>query len=154
MSPRPRIALFLFAACALLACENRSSGLDSVVRPATLAFYGDQDSVALPDTAFAGQPFTVRVRSYGGGCVSKDQTFSGVSGRSAYIRPFVREPAPGADVACPAILLTFSHDVELVFEETGQATIRVYGLREPERTPYSITRTVHVAPPRPVLHNQ
>jgi len=147
MPSRTHFALLTSAALVLLACDNRSSGLDSVIRPATLSFYGNAENITLPDTAVAGVPTAVRVRSYGGGCVAQDRTVSAVSGRSATIRPFVRELAPGANVACADILLQFSHEVDLVFEQPGQATVRVDGWREPERTPYTITRSVQVVLP-------
>ncbi len=148
MMRRPLTPVLLLAAFALLACENKSSALasdpDTFVRPATLAFYSDPEVISLPDTAIAGIPFTARVRSYGGGCVAQDQTFSGVSGRSAYIRPFVREPVPTRGLACPDILLIYTHEVVLVFNEPGTATVHVYGRREPGDAPITLTRTLHV----------
>lgn len=145
-----RSAPILIAAVALFGCDSSPSAVDTLVRPATLSFYGNLDVISLPDTAVVGVPFTASVRSYGGGCVSKDETRIELSGQSASIRPFVREPAENAHVACPDILYFFAHDLELVFNQPGQATVRVFGIREPERTSYTVTRTLPVVPPRPM----
>ncbi len=137
--------LVVTAVFATTACDQSSGpSTDSVVRPATLIFAGDSAAITVPDSAIAGAPVAVTVRSEGSGCTTMDNTQVDNLPGSAVIRPFVREPAPAGQVACPGIGRIFTHEAQLVFTQVGNATIVVHGLKGSERTEVSVTRSLRV----------
>jgi len=148
MRSRTRMCALL-AACApmLAACSDDAGVLAvTVLRPAAIAFYGDTVVASVPDSARVGVPFLVQVRSFGGGCTAQDQTGIAVVGRRVDVRPLVREPGPASQVACPDILLTFTHSAPVTITEPGIATVVVHGRAEPGATSVSVTRTVRIVP--------
>jgi hypothetical protein len=139
----------LLAACAPLlgSCGDDAGVLAvTVLRPAAIAFYGDTIVATVPDSARVGVPFLVQVRSFGDGCTQQDQMGIAVVGRRVDVRPLVREPGPASQVACPAILLTFTHSAPVTVMEAGTATVIVHGRSEPGASSVSVTRTVRIVP--------
>lgn len=142
-----RIAM---AAAALVAL-GCSSGTEPGAQPGggapdrrvlgTIEHYGDAAVVSVPDTVVAGETFTVRVRTYGGGCVSQGHTEAKVSGTQAMITPFdIRSDAE----VCTQELRFFDHAAELRFEQPGTAEVVVRGVRKPGDEVITIERRVVV----------
>ena len=129
-------ALLLISACSLLLPERSAEE-----QPAVLEHYGDPARVSVPDSARAGEPFTVELASYGGGCVRKGRTDVANEGMTADIRPFDYHNT-ARNVVCTAELSLYRHDVTVRFDRPGTATIRVHGRRMPNGEPVVITRTV------------
>jgi hypothetical protein len=141
-------SIFLLAclAGAALGCSGSptDSG-DSERALGYLEFHGTPVEVTVPATAHAGEPFTVHVVTWGGGCTAKSDTDVSVSGRTADVRPYdvtVSDPA----VVCPEILRSLPHDVTVRFDTPGTATVRVHGRRAPGSATVVLTRTVDVQP--------
>ena len=92
-----------------------------------LSLNDDPPGLTVPDSAPAGAPFTATVYTTGGGCVlqSAGQDVS-VSGLVAEIVPYdlLRRRRQG-ETLCSDVQKFFGRTVELVFTETGAATVRV-----------------------------
>lgn len=135
-------------ATALLAaggCARAVSGVDADPDAAILAFYGEPAVVTVPETATAGQPFTVEIRTYGGGCVAQGTTEVSVSALTAHLRP--RDVRSRTATVCTADLRLYRREAFVRFNEPGRATVRIYGVRQDrdvDREPLVITRTVIV----------
>ena len=94
--------------------------------------------VTLPDTVEAGRAAHVTIRSYGGGCLVRDQerggrTFVNMRGRTAILVPFDRfdlgpRSLAGSTWSCTDQLRWWTRMVPVVFDEPGSATIRVRGI--------------------------
>lgn len=93
--------------------------------------------VMQPDTVEAGRAAHVRIRSYGGGCLVRDQerggrTFIDVRGRTAVLIPFDRfDLGPRSltgNWSCADVLVYWTRVVPVVFDEPGRATIKVRGI--------------------------
>lgn len=138
------------ALVAVVACgDDGGVQPDTIVVPATILSGVNDDgseSVTVPATARVGVPFTVEVRSTGGGCTERDSTGVQVAGLVADVRPFVREPAPGRAPVCPGILKIFSHTAAVTIAQPGTATVRVHGRRDGDGATVTITRSVTVQP--------
>jgi hypothetical protein len=138
------------AAALLMACHD-DGGVqpDTIVLPANIVstfLPGDTLAVVTPNTARVGVPFTVDIRSWGGGCTERDSTTVRVSARTAEVRPLVREPAPSREQACFTIIKQFTHTAAVTFEQAGTATVRVIGRRQDDGRAVTVTRTVTVQP--------
>jgi hypothetical protein len=141
------ITLVTTLCSALTACQDDVGLVPvTVLRPAAIAFYGDTTVVTLPDSARAGQPFVVQVRSFGGGCIQQDQMAVVVTGSRVDLRPLVREPHPAASVVCTADLRLLTHSAPVTIATPGTATVVVHGRVEPGATARQVTRTVRVVP--------
>ncbi|MCY3699124.1 MAG: hypothetical protein OXH46_05725 [Gemmatimonadetes bacterium] len=93
--------------------------------------------VTPPDTVEAGRAAHVRIRTYGGGCLIRDQerggrTFVDLRGRTAVLVPFDRfDLGPRSltgNWSCADVLVYWTRVVPVVFDEPGRATIRVRGI--------------------------
>lgn len=91
----------------------------------TIAFYEEPVTVTVPQTATVGEPFSVTVVTYGGGCTEKGETDVRLEPLRAEIRPYDYNVAPGQ--ACDTALRTFEHTATLSFTEAGEADIVFYG---------------------------
>lgn len=85
---------------------------------------GDPQIQIVPDD----QTVTVRVTTYGNGCYSKGETEAVVEGLEATVTPWDSTVAPRSGVACTEILLSFTHEAVLDFDEAGTARIAVRGM--------------------------
>ena len=93
--------------------------------------------VTPPDTVEVGRAAHVRIRTYGGGCLVRDQdrsgrTFVNVRGRTAVLVPFDRfDLGPRSltgNWSCADLLVYWTRVVPVVFDEPGRATIKVRGI--------------------------
>lgn len=110
-------------------------------RPGVISFYDQPVVATAPDTALAGTPFTVRVRTYGGGCLSEGETDVVVTGSEALVQPL--DIHSGAEV-CTDELRTFDHEATVVVAEVGTARIIFRGAEQPGDAPFSVVREVVV----------
>lgn len=140
-----RVTVCAAAALALTGCAD-DAGLvpQTVIRPASLVFYGDSADVTVPDTVALGLPIAVAARSFGGGCVGLAQVGVVVRGTRIDVHPMVTEPHPAADIVCPAILRLLTHGASVTYNREGPVTIVVHGRRDPDGGTVSFTRTTVV----------
>lgn len=145
--PRHRPAptsLLCLALLVVTACGGDPLGPPEVARPGILAFHGASRNVlSVPDTVTAGEPFDVRVRTYGGGCDRKGETRIDRSAGLAVITPidvFPEDP----DLVCPDVLRRFEHVARVTFRERGTGEVRVRGRRVPPDEEIVRVRTVVV----------
>ena len=109
--------------------------------PGTIEFYGDTGQILAPFEAEPDVPFSVRVRTFGGGCTEKGVTRSEINDLIGELRPFdVTSDAQ----ACPDILRTFTHEATFRFDRPGLATIRIHGRAEPGGEPVVKLRRVRL----------
>jgi hypothetical protein len=133
-------------ATAALAAACSPTDPDRQVRePGFLEYYASPVEVTVPETVRAGEPFTVRAVTRGGGCTSAGDTEVAVSGATADVSPYDLR-AEGPNIACPDILRALPHEVTVRFDTPGTATVRVHGRREPGLETITVTRTVTVQP--------
>lgn len=146
-----RATVALLTTGSLLAACHDDGGVqpDSILLPANIVstfLPGDTLAVVTPAVARVGVPFTIDIRSWGGGCTERDSTTVRVSGRTAEVRPLVREPAPSRDQACFTIIKQFTHTAAVTLTQAGTATVRVVGRRQDDGRAVTVTRTVTVQP--------
>ena len=139
----PVVLAALASACSTLLPEHHDEQ-----QPAVLEHYGDPPRVTAPASVLVGDPVTVSVTSYGGGCVRKGYT-DVVQGErmTVSVRPYDLYVGDGK-VVCTDELALYQHDVTLRFDQPGTATIRIHGTRMPGGEPITLTRTVVVAAER------
>lgn len=118
-------------------------------RPGTLAFYSDPVQVTVPDSVSAGNRFSVRVTTYGGGCSKQGPTDVKTNGLLAVVRPFDYDVAANSNVICPSILTFYKREAVVTFARPGAATVRIYGRQEPGEDPLVVERTVIVTASNP-----
>ncbi len=142
-----RVALTLvLGLAATSACASTArEGIRQERQPAFIRFYQEPSLVEAPDTVSAGEPFTVTVRTFGGGCIGQGDTRAEVRGRVVTLRPLdvhtTRHPGP---VVCTSDLVFYTHRVEVRLTEPGVATIRVIGREAPADSLITIERSVVV----------
>lgn len=100
--------------------------------------------VEAPSTASAGQPFTVAVTTYGGGCIGEDTTLVDVSDHRADVVPYQRVYHPSANSVCTLELRVTRRQVQLVIARAGQATVRFIGRASPGDSLVSAERSVTI----------
>jgi len=112
--------------------------------PGIIDFYNDgtQGVVTAPETAQAGEPFSLTISTFGGGCDSAGDTSVVMEPDGATVLVYDFTAATGPDVVCPAILNRLDHTVTLQFDAPGEKTIRVWGRRVGADTPVSGVPTV------------
>jgi hypothetical protein len=127
----------LLAVAASVACGGGRRYRD---RLAVIEMNTDAEGVhvTLPDTVAVGLAATVTIRTYGGGCLVRDQERGGrtsvnVRDRIAVLVPFDRfdlgpRALTGSTWSCTDQLLHWTRVVPVVFDEPGSATIRVRGI--------------------------
>ena len=106
-----------------------------------ISFYHDPIVIEAPETVQRGQSFSVRVRTYGGGCISQGPTDVHVDGLRATVTPF--DIHSGANV-CTSELRFFQHEATLRFDRAGSALVVIRGMRRPGDQPVAEQRTVIV----------
>jgi hypothetical protein len=115
------------AACDLPARPSVPPPARLVERPAVLVSGPDTAWVEAPPVVVVDTPYTLAVVTLAGGCVTPGPTRVVRRGLTVDVTPRDREPAPGQDVACPAVRRYAPHRVDVVFRDTGVARIRVHG---------------------------
>jgi len=113
-------------------------------RVATLQSYADTAIVELPAVVRAGQPATVYVTTYGGGCVAEDTTVVTVVGMQADVVPYQRVPAIGPRTVCTRELRLTRRPAVVTFATAGVATLQVTGRRQPDDVLFTMRRTIRV----------
>jgi len=137
----------LLAACTAAGPDDSSLPSSSERGPAVLAFYGDTTAVQVPASIRVGEMMTVRFTSFGGGCILQDRTETAVSGLTAEVRPYRREPTElPPNTACTAELRLHQNVAELSFAEPGRARVRIVGLARPGDQPFVLERDLLVTP--------
>ncbi|TVR60216.1 MAG: hypothetical protein EA422_14185 [Gemmatimonadales bacterium] len=112
--------------------------------------YGDPARIEVPSHVSAGEPFTVTVTTYGGGCVSQGEVEVSLSGRQATVSPYDydvradRRVTLPPNTICTAVLQHFTHEAELRFDHAGPARVTIRGQRRPSGEVISVNRTVLV----------
>jgi len=112
---------------AVSSCED-PGGPKEERRVGVVAYYGDPVVVTAPDTVLAGEPFSVSVRTYGDGCVSKDGTEVQSADLTVDITPY--DVHSGARF-CTDILNMFDHALTLNVAQSGTALLRFHGKQLP-----------------------
>ncbi len=124
-----RLTLVIPTCLALLGCELTEPRWD--LRRGEIEL-GASDSLHLetPAVVTAGEPATIAVRTYGGGCVRHGEvTLVNVSGMTATIEPYDSVVVEAPDnYACLAILRMFTHNADVTFPQPGDATLRIVGM--------------------------
>lgn len=129
------------ALLAVLAGCSVITGPDESRRVGVIDFHDQPVEVAVPDTVSAGVDFEVSAVTYGGGCVSADDTEVEVDGLFAQVVPY---DLHRRQEACPDVLRTFEHRALVRFDEPGTAEVRVVGRREPGNSLAVVVRQVVV----------
>ena len=138
---------WLLAACTAAGPDDSSLLSGGERGPAVLAFYGDTTAVQLAASIRVGEVTTVRFTSFGGGCILQDRTEAAVSGLTAEVRPYRREPRQlPPNTACTADLRIDQNVAELRFAEPGRARVRIVGLARPGDQPFILERDLLVTP--------
>ena len=115
----------------------------SSLRAATIGLYAESD-IAVPATARVGEPVTLRVTTYSGGCIGEDKTEVRTVGQEADIVPYQRIYSPKAGQACTSELRITPRAVSLVFMTVGTATVTIAGRVRPDSGIVRVVRTVVV----------
>ena len=110
----------------LCACDHRD---DSVVELGRIEYYNGPLILDAPDSVAVGQSFVVTVETYGGGCISYEDTEVEFTGEGAEFWPFDRRSIPGKNEACGEDLTFIPHEATLVFDTAGSKKIRIHGRR-------------------------
>jgi len=116
----------------------------SARRVAIIRQFGDPVVVDVPATMKAGEPATVGVTTYTGGCITEDTTVVDVHARTADVVPFQRVYQPKPNEACATELQVSHREVDVVFAEPGSATVNVFGRTHPDGGVVMVTRKVTV----------
>lgn len=114
---------------AILALLCSCDGSESVVELGRVEFYDGPLRLEAPDSVEVGQPFVVAVETYGGGCISHEETEVEFTGEGAEFRPFDRRSIPGKNGTCNDDLAYIPHEATLRFETPGSKEIRIHGRR-------------------------
>jgi hypothetical protein len=137
----------LAAALLLSACSPTGADEPGYRRaPGFLTWAGIAADVQVPATVQAGQPFTVRVVTFGSTCRRLAPAEVVWVGLRADVAVYVREQVGGV---CNRALGHLEHDVELVFADRGTALVRIHGQEYragagEEHAPLTIERTITV----------
>jgi len=144
-----RIALPLLVA--LLACSD-PAGFSRIRKPAWFVLGSRPAADSVPTTARVGEPVTVQVLSWFGGCVEPGETEAAVSGLLAEVHVYHYErvpppnPPPNTFYGCPLDLHWRWNVATLTFATSGVANVRFIGAKDPGDAPYIIERQVAVSP--------
>lgn len=137
------IAILALAASA--GCDPVFGGPDWNVRIGTLSTVEPAASIDVPASAVAGEPFTVLVRTSGGGCDRAAGTLA-VPGGPARTAIVPSDSVYVGDDVCPTVLRVFEHEARVTFPEPGEKTVR-FRVRDPATgSLVEIDRTVQVTP--------
>jgi hypothetical protein len=136
--------LILMALVATAGCDSLLGNDPRELRkPSILGINGGPTDITVPDSVDAGVPFEVGIRSYGFGCRTLGETPTVVQALIAQVAPYDLERV---NDACPAVIQTFDHRATLTLSTPGAAQVVILGVREPEHTQLTVSRTVVVRP--------
>jgi hypothetical protein len=144
-------AFSLLVLCVLVAsCRQLSPDRPRSVRePAYIRFLATPPNYGplldAPDTVAAGVPFTVTVRTYGGGCIDRGDTEVGVAGQTVEVRPFdVFQTDLPDNYYCPSVLVFYTHTASVRLDHSAVVTLRAIGRVMPGDSTTAIERSVVV----------
>jgi len=110
----------------MIACSGKT-GPTSRTAPALIIFYSDTAVIAASDTVSHGTAFSVRIKTFGGGCTRTAAYVDVVvTGMVAEIRPY-NLTRMWRNAMCTSDLIFVFHEAEIRFASAGVATIRVIG---------------------------
>jgi len=144
------LTLVLFGLSSFWACDDDEgplapdSGDEPVteVRPGIIQQRVDGPvDVTVPTEATVGETVSIRVRSFGNGCVRGGETSASVNGLSAVVLPL---DTVRVGVACTEQLLFFDHTTDLVFSRAGTASVAIVGRRWPDEQVVITQRAIEV----------
>lgn len=133
------VALTLAAGCGITYPDVSSEPRPAVIDPGA----PDAPQVVVPQEARVGVPFTVRVTTYGDGCVDKGFTEVAAGPSEADVRPYDFHPTD-QNAACTRELRSHLHEASVRLEQPGTGTVRVHGRRMSDGEPVVVTRTVTI----------
>jgi hypothetical protein len=125
----------------LCACNGFLGWSGEGQRLGIISFYNDPIVIEVPDTVASGLMFQVRVRTYGGGCITQGHTDVRVDGLRVTVTPY--DIHSGGNV-CTTELRLFQHEAAVRFDRVGTATVAVRGMRRPDDQTITEERTVVV----------
>lgn len=131
-------ASVLFAA--VTACTGPTEP-ETRTQPGVVVFFEEPMVVTAPETAQAGVPFQVSVRTYGSGCHSRGETVVEVAGVHVDVRPY--DILSGRHT-CNSILRMFDHAANVTVDEPGIAQVSFHGAAEPGDSMVTVVREVIV----------
>jgi hypothetical protein len=140
--PMMNLRRALFAAALLLpACTPPTSAREREYRLelGLLTFSGTGAEVQVPAAVQAGQPFTVRVVTWGSTCRRRAHETVTTAGLRSDVEVYVREPVNGV---CNRALGRLEHDVQVYFSQPGTATVAIHGLGESSGSGLDAVRVV------------
>ena len=121
-------SLILVGAVIAAACTGTSNPT-AFADPAALIFFGDTTIISSPDTVERAQSFTVRIRTFAGGCTRMTaRTDVAVNGLIAAIRPYNLTDFHHGTV-CPADLMFLDHVATVQFLQPGTGLLRIVGVQ-------------------------
>lgn len=135
--------LIVIAISVLLTSCDFLTGPNERLVVGVVAFHSEPVVIEVPDTVSVSVPFSVSVRTYGGGCERVGPTEVEMDGLDAEITPFDYTAAADGG-ACTDILLSFVHEASLTFATVGSATVTIRGKEEPGDLPFERIHTVWV----------
>lgn len=133
-------ALLLFAGCS----PTGADAPEYVRELGILTEPGLSEQVQVPASAAAGQPFTVRVSTWGGSCRLAAPAEVSRTGLQADVTVYDLNPTGGA---CDRAIRQVEHVVELRVPGPGTATLRIHGRTfdvEGRPVPLTIERTLTI----------
>ena len=138
-------SLLLAAALTLAAgCGITYADFDSEPRPGVIDLGApDAPQVVVPQEVRAGVPFTVRVTTFGGGCVDKGFTEVTAGAGEADVRPYDFHPTD-ENAVCTRELRSHLHEATVRLEQPGTGTVRVHGVRMRDNEPVTVARTITI----------
>ena len=128
------------AAIALAGCSS-VAGPEVTREMGVISFYQQPVLIEVPAAVEAGTPFQILVRTYGGGCITRNGTDVESNGFQADVIPY--DLNSGAEV-CTDELRMFDHTATLAFSSTGTALIRIHGLEQPGNRQIVVERSVRI----------
>ncbi len=113
-------------------------------RIATITGYGESTVVDVPAAAHVGEPVTIGVTTYGGGCITEDTTTAIIASRRADVTPYqlVYTPRPGE--GCTLDLRINRRTVRVTFATAGAAQVVVTGRAQPGDSLVRVVRAITV----------
>jgi hypothetical protein len=100
---------------------------DAVVEIGLLEVQGAGQQVQVPLDAVVNEPFRVELKTWGDGCFSLERTDVETTVDEVQITPFDRRKLGSG---CPTILNGFDHGQTIMFDSSGNKTVRIVGRRE------------------------
>ena len=144
------LQLFFAAALGLAACDL--FGPDETVyevRVGTIEFHRDSAVTEIPDTVSAGRPFLLRVRTYGGGCISPGHTEVVVNESvtpEVRLTPFDIEAVDlPRNTVCTSDLQLYDHAALVTLNRVGPATVQIIGWQKPNEKRITVSKQIVVS---------